>query len=101
MNILRPKFRGACMSDPPALRLLLVEDEPVQRRLLERQLCTAGYVVKTAQNGEEALAQILQERYEILITDWNMPGMDGVTLCRRVREAKLPGYLYILLLTSH
>jgi two-component system chemotaxis response regulator CheY len=87
--------------EPLALRLLLVEDEPVQRRVLERRLCKAGYVVDTAQDGEEALAKILQKHFQILITDWDMPGMDGATLCRRVREVNLPGYLYILLLTGH
>jgi two-component system cell cycle response regulator len=92
---------GTCTSDPLALRLLLVEDEPVQRRVLERRLRKAGFVVDTAQDGEEALARILQENYQFLITDCDMPGMDGAALCRRVREANLPGYLYILLLTGH
>jgi diguanylate cyclase (GGDEF)-like protein len=101
MTIQEKKRSGTCTSDPLALRLLLVEDEPVQRRVLERRLGKAGYVVDTAQDGEEALARILQEHYQILITDWDMPGMDGAALCRRVREANLPGYLYILLLTGH
>jgi two-component system cell cycle response regulator len=82
-------------------RLLLVEDEPTQRLLLNRRLTRAGYLVETAKDGDEALAKILQGQIQILITDWDMPGMDGVTLCRRVREANLTGYLYILLLTSH
>jgi diguanylate cyclase (GGDEF)-like protein len=101
MTIPGQKPLGTCASDPLALRLLLVEDEAVQRRVLERRLCKAGYLVDTAQNGDEALAKILQEHYQFVITDWDMPGMDGATLCRRVREANLPGYLYILLLTGH
>ena len=87
--------------NPEALRLLLVEDEPTQRLLLERLLEQAGYAVDTAQSGVEALAMIAQGRYQMLLTDWDMPGMDGVTLCRRVREANLPMYLYILLLTAN
>jgi two-component system, cell cycle response regulator len=87
------------MSDP--LRLLLVEDEPVQRKVLERQLTKAGYLVETAHNGDEALAKILKDPCALLVTDWDMPGMDGAALCRHVREARLPGYLYILLLTSY
>jgi two-component system, cell cycle response regulator len=101
MNVSAQKRSRTPMSEPLVPRLLLAEDEPVQRLLLERQLCKAGYVVDTAQNGAEALAKILKETYQILITDWDMPGMDGATLCRRVRDAKLPGYLYILLLTGH
>ena len=89
------------MSDSPEFRLLLVEDEPTQRKLVERQLQRAGYAVDTAADGEEALAKILDGQYQLLLTDWDMPGMDGRTLCRRVREANLPTYLYVLLLTSH
>ncbi|MEP7243645.1 MAG: diguanylate cyclase [Gammaproteobacteria bacterium] len=82
-------------------RLLLVEDEPTQRKMLERQLTRAGYVVDTAEDGESALAKILEGQYQILLTDWDMPGMDGPTLCKRVRDANLTTYLYILLLTGH
>jgi two-component system, cell cycle response regulator len=89
------------MSDSPQFRLLLVEDEPTQRKLVERQLRRAGYAVETANDGTEALAKILDGQFQLLLTDWDMPGMDGRTLCRRVREANLPSYLYILLLTSH
>jgi diguanylate cyclase (GGDEF)-like protein len=85
----------------PRFRLLLVEDEPTQRLMLERQLTRAGYVVETAEDGEAALAKILDGGYQILITDWDMPGMDGPTLCRRVRGANLKTYVYILLLTGH
>lgn len=89
------------MSTENRFRLLLVEDEPTQRLMLERQLTRAGYEVDTAENGEEALGKILEGRYQILLTDWDMPGMDGPTLCRRVREANLSTYVYILLLTGH
>src|SRR5882762_3973269 len=101
MSIPAHQRPGTCTTDPLALRLLLVEDEPVQRRALERRLRKAGFLVDTAQNGDEALDRVLQGQYQILITDWDMPGMDGATLCRRVREANLSGYLYILLLTGH
>jgi diguanylate cyclase (GGDEF)-like protein len=89
------------MSASDKFRLLLVEDEPTQRMMLERQLKKAGYVVETAENGADALAKILEGQYHILLTDWDMPGMDGPTLCKRVREANLSTYIYILLLTGH
>jgi len=89
------------MSAPDKFRLLLVEDEPTQRMMLERQLTKAGYVVETAENGADALAKILEGQFHILLTDWDMPGMDGPTLCKRVREANLSTYIYILLLTGH
>jgi two-component system, cell cycle response regulator len=89
------------MNEQQKFRLLLAEDEPTQRLMLERQLRNAGYLVETASDGAEALQKILDGDFQILITDWDMPGMDGRTLCKRVREAKLKSYVYTLLLTSH
>jgi two-component system cell cycle response regulator len=89
------------MSEPGKIRLLLVEDEPTQRLVLRRRLTQAGYLVETAVDGDEALARLLKDDIQILVTDWEMPGMDGVTLCRRAREAPLSSYLYILVLTRH
>lgn len=83
------------------MRLLLVEDEPTQRMLVVRQLRKAGYQVDEARDGDEALAKALSGTYQILITDWDLPGIDGPTLCSRIRAAKLEHYLYILVLTTH
>jgi two-component system chemotaxis response regulator CheY len=81
--------------------LLLAEDEPVQRLLFQRTLKEQGYEVETASSGEEALAKVLSGGIDILLTDWDMPGLDGAELCRHIRQAKLPDYLYILMITSH
>jgi two-component system, cell cycle response regulator len=81
-------------------KLLLVQDEPTQQLLMERLLTQVGYQVEIATNGDDALAMIKTGRFQLVLTDWEMPGMDGVTLCRQVREANLPA-LYILLLTSN
>jgi diguanylate cyclase (GGDEF)-like protein len=89
------------MSEVVPLQLLLVEDEPTQLLLMQRLLHRAGYEVETAGNGEEALEKIASGKFQLLVTDWDMPGMDGATLCRHVRAGKLPGYLYVLLLTGH
>ena len=83
------------------MKLLLAEDDLLQRKVLERVLSRSGYDVQTVSGGEEALMRILEGAFQILITDWDMPGMDGAALCRRAREAKLSGYLYILMLTGH
>ena len=85
---------------PAALRLLLVEDEPTQLLLTQRMLRRGGYEVETASDGATALQRLATGRFQLLVTDWEMPGMDGPTLCRQVRAARLPGYLYILLLTG-
>jgi diguanylate cyclase (GGDEF)-like protein len=82
------------------IKLLLVEDEPTQQMLMERLLSGVGYVVDVASNGEDALKMIKTGKYQLVLTDWEMPGMDGVTLCRLVRAANLPS-VYILLLTGN
>jgi two-component system cell cycle response regulator len=88
------------MTDGVALKLLLVEDEPTQLLLAQRMLRRGGYDVETASDGATALEKLATGRFQLLVTDWEMPGMDGPTLCRRVRATRLPGYLYILLLTG-
>lgn len=80
--------------------ILLAEDDPVTRMLMTRFLNKAGYAVDAVENGAEALDRMTQRYYPILITDWEMPEMDGVTLCRTVRALQLDGYVYTLLLTA-
>jgi two-component system, cell cycle response regulator len=83
------------------MKLLLAEDDVLQRKLLERVLSRAGHDVETVTDGLEALQRVLAGDFHFLITDWDMPGMDGATLCRRVRAAQLADYIYILMLTGH
>ncbi len=82
-------------------RVMLVDDEPTQRLITARLLKRAGFVVETAQNGKEALARLTTPpHFQLLVTDWEMPEMDGVALCKAVRSANLDGYVYTILLTS-
>ncbi len=85
--------------NPKNSKVLLVDDDPAMLRLVSRWLETAGYGVRLAEDGKEALAAIEAECPDFLITDWDMPEMDGLELCRRVRKLDLPHYLYILFLT--
>lgn len=90
---------SANSSAPPAWRILLVDDEPTQRLIMARLLKRGGYEVEMAANGREALAKLEQGDFPLMITDWEMPEMDGVALCRALRS-KEQGYTYIILLTS-
>lgn len=81
-------------------RILLAEDDPVALMLLTRQLKNAGYEVEAVTDGAAALAKFSSRLYPILVTDWEMPGLDGVELCRAVRAMQLDGYVFILLLTA-
>jgi len=86
-------------TDSP-VSILLAEDDPVTRMLLTRALKKAGYAVDAVADGTAALDKVIQRYYPILITDWEMPQMDGVELCRTVRHLQLDGYVYVLLLTA-
>jgi two-component system, cell cycle response regulator len=91
---------GQRVSDS-TIQVLLAEDDAFQRKIVERWLSKAGYPFCSVESGEEALARCLQGDIQILITDWDMPGaLDGASLCRRIREAALPSYVYILMLTG-
>ena len=80
--------------------ILLAEDDPVTRMLMTRFLKKAGYEVDAACNGSEALDKMTKRYYPMLVTDWEMPEMDGVALCKAVRNLQLDGYVYALLLTA-
>jgi len=84
----------------PSATILLAEDDPVTRMLMTRFLKKAGYEVDAVANGSEALNRMTGRYYPMLVTDWEMPEIDGVTLCKAVRALQLDGYVYALLLTA-
>jgi diguanylate cyclase (GGDEF)-like protein len=81
-------------------KVLIVDDDPAIVRILTAYLKKGGYEVFAASNGQEALVLLAQHHPSFLITDWNMPIMDGLELCQRAREMDLPGYLFIVFLTG-
>jgi len=83
------------------LRILVVDDERIDRRIVEKTLTRLGHKVLLASSGEEAWDVIQEETIRFVITDWNMPGMDGVQLIKNIRATMLPGYVYIILVTSN
>jgi two-component system cell cycle response regulator len=80
--------------------ILLAEDDPVTRMLMTRFLKNAGYEVDAVANGSQALDKMTKRYYPMLVTDWEMPEMDGIALCKAVRNMQLDGYVYALLLTA-
>jgi sigma-B regulation protein RsbU (phosphoserine phosphatase) len=83
------------------LKILAVEDDPVARRILVQALHRLGYEdVREARDGTEALAQLDQEPARVIVSDWVMPGIDGLALCRQVRARLKSDYVYFILLTS-
>ena len=79
--------------------ILAVDDHPVSRLLLEKVLRKAGHEVFFAVNGREAFELFQRQFFPIVVSDWLMPEMDGLELCRAIRSMACPGYVFIILLT--
>ncbi len=82
------------------MRILIVDDDEIALAVLTHVLTQAGHQVETATDGAEALDILREGTCRLVISDWEMPGMDGLELCRRIRRAEFSGYLYIILLTA-
>ncbi|UJH76241.1 response regulator (plasmid) [Burkholderia cenocepacia] len=82
-----------------AARVLVVDDHPLNRKLLQGQLVTLGYEADAADDGAQALRRCADVRYDLVMTDLNMPGMDGYTLARVLR-AQYPA-LPVVAITAH
>lgn len=87
--------------DADMATILLVEDDEATLHAFSLLLEHAGYQVILARNGQEALAKILEIAVDLVITDWSMPGMDGVTLCRALRTHPTFSRLPIVLMSAN
>lgn len=83
-----------------ATRILIAEDSSVCRKLLEHTLAGQPYDLCFAMNGKEALEQYSEYRPDILITDWVMPDVLGLEVCRQIRKSEST-YTYIVLVTHN
>src|ERR1700680_1726152 len=82
------------------LQVLVVDDSPVYRKLVEHALEGNPYSIMFAKSGREALDLVARNLPAIVITDWMMPDLSGLELCQRLRADVHRGYTYIILLTS-
>jgi DNA-binding response OmpR family regulator len=80
------------------MRVLVVEDEPKIARFIRKGLTEEGYAVDVAGNGEEAIAYALSAPFDLIILDLLLPRVDGITVCRKVRESNMS--VPILILTA-
>ncbi len=81
------------------MKILIAEDDTTSRLLLGASLRQLGHEVTATVNGEEAWDALQREYFPILISDWMMPDLDGIELCRRIRTSHPERYTYIILLT--
>jgi two-component system, cell cycle response regulator len=83
------------------LKILIADDELATQRVVETLLAKHGYEVVLAKNGEETLELLQREDApNLVILDWLMPDIDGIEICRRVREWSKGRYIYIIMLTA-
>ncbi|WP_433975717.1 diguanylate cyclase [Tunturiibacter lichenicola] len=83
------------------MKILIADDDPISRRLLERTLQHSGYEVITAEDGRQAASELSKaDGPRLALVDWMMPELDGLGVCREVRAKHDDSYVYILLLTS-
>ena len=82
------------------MKILIAEDDPVATMLLRRALEAFGHEVIAASNGQEAWEAFDREPVRLVVSDWLMPGLDGLGLCQKVRARPKTPYTYFILLTS-
>lgn len=82
------------------MRVLIAEDERITRRNLQRQLESWGHEVVAAEDGAEAWEHFQRDHFDIVVTDWDMPQVDGHELIKRIRSSDRTSYSYLIMLTG-
>lgn len=85
---------------PPAIRALVVDDDPLIVALLCAFLQSRGYAAEHAPDGASALERLRDDGFNLVLTDRVMPRMDGLALCRAIRQLPGDSYIYCIMLTS-
>src|SRR5437868_8686888 len=80
--------------------ILVADDDRTARFLLSSTLIELGHSVTEATNGCEAWEAWKREHHQLVISDWMMPGVDGLELCRRIRAEEESGFAYIILIIA-
>ena len=82
------------------MRVLAVDDDPTVRRTVSKLVESFGYECVSADDGEQAWETFERAPCPVVVTDWEMPRVDGLELCRRIRTLRHPRYTYIIVLTA-
>src|SRR5687767_12695781 len=83
------------------MKILIAEDDPVSVKILQFTLQSWGHEVVVASNGEDAWLKFDADPVRVIVSDWMMPGIDGLELCRRIRARERTDYAYFILLTAN
>jgi putative two-component system response regulator len=82
------------------MKILVADDDEIAQAVAQKVLKSEGHVVLLAEDGEEALEILRREDIQLIITDWNMPNLDGIELVRYLRSNSLVGYIYVIMVTA-
>jgi putative two-component system response regulator len=82
------------------MKVLIVDDDEFVLAVLENTLTHLGFSVTVAHDGNEAMDVLRLAEIRLVVTDWDMPAMNGIELCKNIRRADLPGYVYVIMLTG-
>lgn len=84
------------------MKILVADDDPTTRTILQTALARLGYQTECVADGDQAWAKLQQRQGpEMAILDWHMPGMTGIEICRKLRQRQDVPYVYIMLLTGN
>ena len=83
------------------MRILVADDDPVVLTVVTAGLRAGGHEVVACASGDQAWEVFRQEQFPIVVTDWSMPGQDGIELTRLIRRLPQQGYSYVIMLTAH
>jgi len=90
------------MGMPPGnIRILVVDDMSTMRRIVKSILNQLGFTnIEEAENGKQALAKLKAEKFDFVVTDWNMPEMDGLELVKAIRSDEELKHIPVLMVTA-
>lgn len=92
--------RNTTTGEKDPLDVLIVDDDPLTVLNLEKLISTSGHRVITANDGEEALQLAVEKQPQLIITDWRMPKLSGIELCRIIRSTPATQHMYIIMVTA-
>lgn len=95
----KPEAEHEAEDSLAGLAILLVNNDPALLTHISKHLSAAGHKVETAADGETALRCLLEQKQQLVIIDWRMQPMDGLTLCKTLRRSELGKSLYLIMLT--
>ena len=82
------------------MKTLIVDDDHIMRRTIRKAAMSLGHEVTGCADAERALEELTKQRYSLIVLDWMLPGMDGIQLCKEIRELPGGNECFIIMVTA-